>query len=92
MAQIIVLEGQSPFDLAVQKGGSIEAVFDFAVQNGISITDELVHGIGLLPPDAKSKQIVDYYSKHSLKPGTAVTGDEAGTDRIFTDEFPLEFS
>lgn len=92
MAQIVVLEGQSLFDLALQKGGSIEAVFDFAVKNEISITDDITPGIGLLPPDAKSKQIVDYYSKHSLKPGTAVTGDQAEGDRVFGIEFPLEFS
>lgn len=90
MAEIVVLEGQSLFDLALQKGGSIEAVFDFAVVNGLSITDDIAPGMGLLPPDAKRKQIVDYYSKHGLKPGTAVTGD-INSGSIFSEEFPIEF-
>ncbi|OFX62691.1 MAG: hypothetical protein A2066_18840 [Bacteroidetes bacterium GWB2_41_8] len=90
MAEIIVLEGQSLFDLAIQKGGSIEAVFGFAVDNNISVTDDLPPGIGLLPPAMKIKQIVQYYSTHSIQPGTAVTGD-INSGSIFSEEFPIEF-
>ena len=90
MAQILVLEGQSLFDLALQKGGSIEAVFDFAVNNQLSITDDLHPGMGLLPPATKIRQIVDYYTTHGLRPGTAVTGD-IELEGIFSIAFPIEF-
>ncbi len=44
MIKAVALEGQSLLDLALQECGSIEAAFDMAVQNGLSVTSELTSG------------------------------------------------
>lgn len=49
MSNIIVHQGQSLFDIAVQESGSVLAAFDWALQNGKSITDELTVGAELTP-------------------------------------------
>lgn len=70
MAKVIVLEGQSLFDLAVQACGSIEAAFAIAELNGLAITDELEVGSTLIVPGSIAKQISDYYLVHGIKPAT----------------------
>jgi hypothetical protein len=49
MSKIIVHQGQSLFDIALQESGSVLAAFDLALKNGKSITDELNVGAELTP-------------------------------------------
>lgn len=46
---ITVIENQSLLDISIQENGSILSVFDLAVINQISITDELVPGQKIKP-------------------------------------------
>jgi len=72
MKEITVLNNQSLFDISVQEYGTIEAVFELAQANDISVTANLVAGQrlvvpgvdkGLLQPD-----IVDYYKRNDIHP------------------------
>ena len=64
------------FDLAIEKCGSIAAVFAIAELNDLSITDALTPGqILLIPPSTSSgngynKPVADYYASRGLKPAT----------------------
>jgi hypothetical protein len=75
--EVRVLNGQSLFDIAVQAAGSVEAVFDIALANGIGITDELQPGTVLVIPAVLNKQVADYYAANGIKPATALSADDA---------------
>ncbi len=64
-----VLEGQSLFDIAIQSCGSAEAAFEFAVLNGVSLTDEVT--IELSVPAVVDADIASYYANKGLQPATA---------------------
>lgn len=77
---IIVLHHQSLLDLAVQHTGSVENAFVLALQNGKSLTDDLVAGEQLSLENPKnSKDILSYYQSKKLQPATGVshTGDSS---------------
>jgi len=70
MKRIKVLNNQSLFDIAIQEYGTVEAVFDLAMANGLGITDELNAGQELVVPvsDFVVPEIVNYYKKNGLHP------------------------
>jgi hypothetical protein len=70
--EIKVLNGQSLFDIAIQAAGSVEAAFDIALANGVSITDELQPGTILVIPAVVNKRVADYYRSNSIKPATTL--------------------
>lgn len=74
--KIIVLDGQSLPDLAVQQAGSVEALFALAVVNDLSVTDDLTTGILLYQVDIVDKPISSYYKNNRLTPATALTDDD----------------
>jgi hypothetical protein len=63
MSNIIVHQGQSLFDIAVQESGSVLAAFDLALKNGKSITDELNVGAELTPCETEylGNSIKEYF-------------------------------
>lgn len=67
-----VLQGQSLFDIAIQTAGSVEAAFDLAFLNGISVTDDIPAGFQLELPPIVNKSIADYYVNKGIKPATAL--------------------
>ncbi len=67
---------QSLFDIAIQTSGSIEAVFNLAIANGLSITDDLVPGQTLVNAPVVDKGIADYYRVKALTPATALKQGE----------------
>jgi hypothetical protein len=69
---IKVLEGQSLPDIAVRESGSAEAVFDWAVKNGISVTDRLRTGMTLAPAGVKNRAVAAYYKAKNLYPATGM--------------------
>lgn len=73
MASVKVCNNQSLFDIAIQKCGSIEAAYDIAILNGLSITDELTAGQVLNLPTVVNSNIADYYESKGIAPATAVT-------------------
>ncbi len=70
---MIVLEGQSLLDIAIQCCGSAEAAYDIAVLNGLSIADDLVAGRELSIPAAVKSSVVSYYTQKGIRPATALT-------------------
>lgn len=71
--EAIVTNNQSLLDVAIQHSGSAEAAFDTALQNGISLTDDLDTGETLELPTAANRDIRQYYAVGGHRPATAVT-------------------
>lgn len=71
---IKILKGQSLFDIAIQSAGSIEHIFELAIENNISITESLDAGTQIIVPDniELNSNVVSYYTRNSLKPATAI--------------------
>jgi len=79
--KIVVLNNQTLLDIAIQEYGTIESVFELAIANDLSITDELATGTILLIPEFSTltnepiitnKEILNYYKKNKIKPATAM--------------------
>lgn len=68
MTEVIVEDGQCLVDIAIQETGSMETVFDIAVENNIDPTSDLVPGQRLkIPFVAKKPQIVNYFKDREIK-------------------------
>ncbi len=76
MGKIVVLEGQTLIDLAIQQCGSIEALFALAKTNGLSTTEDLVVASEIDVVDQFDKPIAQYYDNNELTPATALTADD----------------
>ncbi|ALC97827.1 hypothetical protein [Capnocytophaga sp. oral taxon 323] len=76
--QIIVLHNQSLLDACLQHTGSLEGLFDLALANAVSLTDELSAGQNLQVPDgiATDRDILGYYTTRGLQPATAFTEED----------------
>lgn len=72
MRSAIVKDYQSLLDIAVQEMGSVDAAFELARLNDISITDNLVSGQVIVLPDAPADEyIVNEFETKKLFPATA---------------------
>ena len=74
--QVTAKNNQSLFDMAVQTLGSAEAIFDIAIANGISITDDLTVGQTLQithKSDYSQRRTAAYYSINGIMPATAIS-------------------
>ena len=70
----IILHNQSFLDLAIQHTGTAENAFVLALQNGKSLTDDLVAGEQLYLENTKNnKDILSYYQSKKLQPATGVS-------------------
>ena len=76
--EVIVLDGQSFFDLATMYCGSPEMAYEFAELNEMSVTDEPEAGAKLKKPAVNNKRIAAYYSDKALQPSTATTYTSGG--------------
>jgi hypothetical protein len=75
--EIKVLNSQSLLDIAIQEGGSVEAVFDLALAAGLGITADMPAGTLLAAPAVVSRQVADYYRTNSIRPATALSAQDA---------------
>jgi hypothetical protein len=71
--EIVVLEGQNFFDLALIYCGSAESAVEFAQLNDMVVTDEPEAGTKLKKPSVSNKRIAGYYSDRTLQPSTSTT-------------------
>lgn len=71
---IYAIENQSVFDVAVQESGSVLAAFDWALKNGLSITDELEPGQNIIAPDStfKNSDVANYFKGKKQMIATAI--------------------
>ncbi len=76
--QITILHNQSFADFALHHCGKIEALFDLAIANGKSITDDIKPGMLLDVPDSISKavDIVDFYTLKKIVPACGFEGNK----------------
>jgi len=71
MTTVTPLSGQSIFDVALMTCGIAEAAYDIAVDNRVSVTDDVV-GLDLSVADniSANKRVVEFYSVNKISPAT----------------------
>lgn len=90
--KVIVQQRQSLSDIALQVYGDISGVVAIARANGLSVTPELAVGQVLQCPDVVyDNYLQNYVRKNGIKPATLFDGLGEISQRIFTDEYTLEF-
>lgn len=70
--EVIVLEGQSFIDLAMIYCGFADLAADFALLNGLSVTETLEPGLKLKKPAVSNKKVQAYYEQKALQPATDI--------------------
>ena len=87
--KITVLNNQSLLDIAIMVSGSAEAAYNIALENGISITDDLMPGqVFQFTGTVMNKRVVDYCSANNIKPAT---GYKEENYRFFDETFDYTF-
>ncbi|MVT09876.1 hypothetical protein [Chitinophaga tropicalis] len=78
METVNVKPHQCLLDISIQEKGGIGALFDFAVVNDRSITDDLKAGGILLIPDTEiiNKRTFQLYEDEGVIPANAYTADD----------------
>lgn len=89
--EVIALHNQSIFDIALQYFGTVEAAFDIALLNKISVTDILPVGLKLELPaiDYGFRQVLNYYKSNRIAPATADRDSYLISDYIFSQTLPF---
>lgn len=73
---ITVTSRQGLFDVALQYCGAMEAAYDIATLNGISLTDDLTNGQQLDITASVDNDNRQYYEVNDIKPATSITTAE----------------
>lgn len=76
MAKITSTDRQSLLDIAVQSSGGVEAAFELAAANDVSISEPLATGAQLetvLPAD---KTVLDRYTVKKICPATELSDEQ----------------
>lgn len=76
MGTVIVKDRQTLLDIALQTSGSMEAVVDLALANGLSITDELSDGRVLETVEVIDAAVVERYEINGIFPATEASDEE----------------
>lgn len=74
--QKTIFHQQSVLDVTLQYTGSINKLFDMALQNDFSITQELEAGSYCSTPSIDDKKLSDYFAAKALILSTAVSQDD----------------
>ncbi len=74
MSKIIVLPGQSLFDIALQVYGAVDGAKKLADDNGINITSDIVPGTELRFDGNMiiNKNVVNYYKNDNIIPSSVL--------------------
>lgn len=80
--KITIIDKQNLLDIALQTSGTIESVFEIALQNQVSITDEVTPGVGLIIPDGllQNKDVLNYYIQQTILPATGSNNENLGVE------------
>ena len=78
METVSIKPHQCLLDISMQQKGSIGALFDLAVVNDRSITDDLTSGSTLLIPDTEiaDRRVFQLFRDESVVPANAFTADD----------------
>lgn len=74
--KVTVRDRQTLPDIALQTSGSMEAIFDLAMANDVSITDNLIDGQELETVAVVNKKVTDMYAMDDVKPATALSCED----------------
>ena len=69
---------QSMLDIALEHAGSIEAAWDIAMANGISLSDD-IHLVPMQATQVLNQRIVTHFQALHHSPATAITKQEINT-------------
>ena len=74
---VIVQDNQTLFDIAILNDGTCDSAFDWAVANGISITDDLLVGTNMVLSTSifTNDDIANYFKARNHMVATALTLD-----------------
>lgn len=90
---MIVIAGQSLFDIAIQCDGSIFTIFDWAAANNISITDRLAPGMELTEPVLPANRDIDvanyFFGKKLATRVQVQEGKPTGNEYLYPQTLPL---
>ncbi len=75
-----VITKQSLLDVAIQQCGDATAVFNLAVLNGLSVTDDLKVGQIIESNEVVDVDVEKYYRLRNIKPATAFSD----ADKVLT--------
>ena len=90
--EVVVRDGQTLADVAIQEYGALEAVVQLAFDNGMSVSDVPQTGIALrLHEKTYSRILRDYCRARGVQPAT-LRGSNATRERIFTEVFNDTFN
>jgi hypothetical protein len=80
MKKVEIKEGQTLPDILIQELGDMERLFEVALLNEMSVTDELAAGDFILVPESENskKNIVKIFSDPANKPASGSTEGGAG--------------
>ena len=91
--KVTVLKRQTLSDIALEVYGDISGLPGIARANGLAMTAELAVGQVLQCPGVVfDAYLQNYVRKYGIKPATAYDGEGEIRQRIFTEEFTLEFT
>lgn len=90
--EVVVKDGQTLADVAVQEYGAVEAVVQLSLDNGMSVSDVPAPGTALRLHERLYNRVMhDYCCAHDVQPATLRNLNEI-EDRIFNEVFNDTFS
>jgi len=81
MTTITVDQGQSLIDIAIQHAGDISAMFDIALVNDLSPTDDIVPGTQLIIPYVVDANLVQYLADKNYVPATGLSLEDQQAEK-----------
>ena len=79
MSKALIQKHQVMMDTAIQYTGAAEALFDIALLNGYSISDEVNPGTLLFVPEVLDSKVLKFFTQGKYKPVTVIPVDDALT-------------
>jgi hypothetical protein len=91
MACVVVSDRQSLMDIATRELGGLDNLFEFALINDVSLTDDPTPGQTISLIDITNSDVVSYYKNKNINPATAITTLTEEQARIYSEEYSDEF-
>jgi len=73
---ITVTSGQNLLDVAVEHCGAVEAAYELAMANGMSLTDDLANGSSLGEVECQDPDVTLFFEVNDIQPASGITTDE----------------
>lgn len=81
---------QNIIDKAIEMAGDAGQAFKLALENEVSVTDDVAPGVELKPVEAVNDQLQQEITRRNITPATNAH-ESNEFDRIFSEEFDLQF-